>query len=81
MSPRSAGSGLRWRRWTWAIDRPEARIRRHAAPIGPYVDPHPITATVASPVGSSTSVGGIEFAMPSILAWRVRTMKSWLAGS
>ena len=29
----------------------------------------------------SISVGGSPAAIPSILAWRVRTMKSWLAGS
>ena len=33
------------------------------------------------PPGSSTSSGGSESAIRSILAWRVRTIKSWLAGS
>src|SRR4051794_22634135 len=33
--PRSAGTGLRCRRWICAIDRPELRICRQAAPIGP----------------------------------------------
>ena len=40
-----------------------------------------MTATVASPSGSSTSVGGRLAAMPSIFACRVRVMKSWFAGS
>ena len=31
--------------------------------------------------GSSTSSGGSESAIRSTLAWRVRTMRSWLAGS
>ena len=31
--------------------------------------------------GSSTSSGGSDSAIRSTLAWRVRTMKSWLAGS
>ena len=58
-----------------------ARTRRTAAPIGPYVEPQPSTSTRASPVGSSTSSGGMVAAIPSTLACRVRTMKSWLAGS
>ena len=46
---------------------------------GPIADA--ITATVAVPSGSSTSVGGRLAAIPSIFACRVRVMKSWLTGS
>ena len=52
-----------------------------STPMGPYVDPHPSTSTSASPVGSSTSSGGMSRAIPSTFAWRSRTIVSWLPGS
>src|SRR3954465_2556431 len=78
-SPRLAGNGFRCRRCAWAMAWPSLRTRRHAAPIGPYVEPQPSTSTRALPDGSSTTRSGTL--MPSILAWRNRTMWSWLAGS
>ena len=80
-SPRSFGNGLMCRRCACATSRPSARTIRQAAPIGPYVDPQPSTRTRARPLGSSTSSGGMVFATASTFACRVRTMKSWLAGS
>src|SRR3954463_16317543 len=49
MSPRLAGSGLRWRRWACAIGIPSLRTRRHAAPIGPNELPQPSASTRALP--------------------------------
>src|SRR5215469_7217860 len=60
---------------------PASRTRRTAAPIEPKVEPQPSTSTLARPPGSSTSSGPMSRAMPSILAWRSRTILSWLSGS
>ena len=52
-----------------------------AAPIGPQDEPQPKTSTSASPDGSSTTRSGTSATMPSTLACRSRTIRSWLSGA
>src|SRR5665647_2888822 len=52
-----------------------------AARTGPYVEPHPSRRTLARPLGSSTATSAKSRAMPSTLARRSVTMRSWFSGS